>query len=137
MDANIEFSTIIAICGAIATIGGAWLTVRKINKDFKKDRELEAAKILQDAKEAISKLEHQWKAKSEILYNELDGKIDDVSKDVQNLRDNVDKDLQHLRETYNGEIRNLGQKIEDLRSEIRNQHSQMVGLLTKMIDARD
>lgn len=120
---EITWEAILAVAGAITVIGGSWLTIRKIQKDADASKKALSDEILKSAKEEL--------AKKEI---ELQAKLDKLNARVENLEESVDKDLQHLRETYNGEIRNLGQKIEDLRSELRNQHTQMVGLLTKMID---
>lgn len=122
---TISVGTLAAVAGAITAIGGAYLTVRKVQKDHKSERELEAAKVLQDAKEALV-----------LVETKLASEIDSLKLALENLQDNVDKDISHMRETYNGEIRFLGQKIEELRSEVRNQHGQLVGLLTKMIDKK-
>lgn len=120
---EVTWEAILAVAGAITVIGGSWLTVRKIQKDAQAQKKEQAAEILQAAKEEIALKEKDLQAR----LNALDTRMD-------TLESSVDKDLHHLRETYNGEIRNLGQKIEDLRSELRNQHTQMVSLLTKMID---
>lgn len=120
---EITWEAILAVAGAITVIGGSWLTIRKIQKDADASKKALSDEILKSAKEELLKKEL-----------ELQGKLDKLNARVENLEESVDKDLQHLRETYNGEIRNLGQKIEDLRSELRNQHTQMVSLLTKMID---
>ena len=111
---------------AVITIGGAWLTLRKIAKDQHKEREHQAAKIIQDAKEADA-----------LIKSKLEARIEKLSAEVKNLEFNVNKDMEHLRETYNSEIRNLGIKIEDLRSELRNQTSQIVNLLTQMVNDRN
>jgi len=75
-------------------------------------------------------------AKEEIALKEavIEGKLREANQRIDSLEESVNKDLAHIRETYNGEIRNLGQKIEDLRSELRNQHGSLVQLLTKLID---
>lgn len=123
---EINLGSLLAICSTIITLGTAYLTVRKIQADNTKEREREAARILQEAKEEDAK-----------NRKELEVQIDALSTALENLEISVNKDFDHIRETYNGEIRNLGQKIEDLRSELRNQHGQLVQLLTKMIDNRD
>ena len=41
--------------------------------------------------------------------------------------------MEHLKETYKSEISFLGQKIEELRSEVHVQHGQLVALLRMMI----
>lgn len=118
-----EISAILPTAGIIITLGTAYLTIRKIQRDTIKQKKEYAAEILQSAKEVIALKERT-----------LSNKITQAEDRIEALEKSVEKDLQHMRETYNGEIRNLGQKIEDLRSELRNQHSQMVALLTKMID---
>lgn len=119
---EISWEMIVSVCGAISVVGGAWLTIRKIQKDARDKEQVSKAEILQAAKEELA-------LKELALQNE----IHEVKTRVENLEKSVEKDLAHMRETYNGEIRNLGQKIEDLRSELRNQHGQLVQLLTKMI----
>jgi len=114
---------LLSLAGVVTAIGGAWLTVRKISKDAQAQKKEHAEDILKTAREELAAKELALNAR----LNAMDTRID-------SLESSVDKDLQHLRETYNGEIRNLGQKIEDLRSELRNQHTQMVSLLTKMIE---
>lgn len=120
---EVTMEAVLAVAGAISVIGGAWLTVRKVTKDSETQKKEQAEAILKTAREELAAKEMALQAR----LNALDTRI-------ETLESSVDKDLQHLRETYNGEIRNLGQKIEDLRSELRNQHTQMVSLLTKMID---
>lgn len=134
MDVNIQFQALIALAGAVVTFGTAWLTIRKINKEYQKDRLTESAKILQLAKEADERLKTAWESKRDIMVQEINSKINSLEDRLENLEQSVAKDFAHVRETYNGEIRNLGDKIEDLRSELRNQHGQLVQLLTKMID---
>lgn len=119
-----ELNAMLPTAGVIITLGTAWMTVRKIAKDAEKTKKEHAAEILQQAKEEIAAKER-----------ELQAKIEAAEFRIESLEKSVEKDLQHLRETYNGEIRNLATKIEDLRSELRNQHTQMVSLLTKMIDS--
>lgn len=121
-----DIQNIIGLSVAISTVGGAWLTLRKIAKDAAKSRKEQESAILQQAKE-----------EDQLIRLDLEAKIKAIRSDLHNLQSNVNKDLNHLKETYNGEIRNLGQKIEDLRSELKNQHGQLVGLLTEMIKKRN
>lgn len=118
-----EFNALLPTAGVIITLGTAWLTIRKIAKEAAKTKKEQAAEILQQAKEEIA-----------IKEREIHAQLKENENRIEALEKSVEKDLQHMRETYNGEIRNLGQKIEDLRSELRNQHTQMVSLLTKMIE---
>lgn len=121
----VSIGAILAVVGAFATLGGAWLTYKQIQKASKEEAEQNNAKILQEAKEEDSKIKV-----------ELESKIQALQAQLENLETNVNKDLEHFRETYKGEIRNLGQKIEDLRSELRDQHGNLVQLLTKLIEHR-
>lgn len=120
---EVTWEAILAVAGAFSVIGGAWITIRKIQKDAEESKKKHATEILESAKEEIL-----------LKEKDLQAQLVAIKVRIDSLESNVEKDLQHLRETYNGEIRNLGQKIEDLRSELRNQHTQMVSLLTKMID---
>ena len=117
----LDLSTMIPLGGLIA-LATLILTMQKISKNFKKDRDEHAAKILQAAKEEDS-----------LIKAKLEARIEKVGADLKNFELNVNKDINHLRETYNGEIKNLGNKIEDLRSELKNQHGQLVQLLSEMI----
>lgn len=120
---SITWETIVALAGAISIIGGAYVTINKIVDRQKKKKEEEAAAILAAAKAVLDTKEAM-----------LDAKIKAVDERVEALEKSVAKDLSHIRETYNGEIRNLGQKVEDLRNELRNQHGSLVKLLTKLIE---
>jgi hypothetical protein len=106
----------------ITVLCTAWLTVRKVAKDARNSRQEQANEILAVAREEDA-----------LLNAKLEARIDAVNRQLSNLEFNVNKDLTHLKETYSGEIKNLGQKIEDLRSELKNQHGQLVTLLTEMI----
>jgi peptidoglycan hydrolase CwlO-like protein len=123
---NVEFTDPSVLGGAVGllvTLGSAYLTVRKIARDAKKEKKEFKAEIVQSAKEEIA-----------LKEKDLEAKIKDVDNKVNALKESVEKDLAHMKDTFNSEIRNLGQKVEDLRDELRSQHTQMVALLTKMID---
>jgi glycerol-3-phosphate dehydrogenase len=117
-----DFHTVIPMASAVSVIGTAWLTIRKVAKDAARQKKEQSAEILHAAKEADAKLKVEFESQLEALKMEL-----------HNLEMNVEKDMDHLKETYNGEIRVLGEKIEELRSDLKNQHGQLVQLLTEMI----
>lgn len=48
--------------------------------------------------------------------------------------DFLQKELGYQKELYEGKISELAQKIDDLTKETRRHHTQLVDLLTKMID---
>lgn len=137
MDANIQLSSILVIAGAITTILTAWLKIRSLTKDFKKERDLERAKIIQEAKEVAAKVKADLMNQREIAHQELIFKYAGLETRLDNLEESVQKDLGYIRQKQEGEIRVLGDKIEDLRTELRTQHGQLITMLTKMIDARN
>lgn len=110
---------------ALSTLVGLYLSVAKIKAGFKKELEEETAKAIEYARDS---------AKNDIAL--LKTQIDGISKEINRLEDSFQKDVTHIRETYNNEIRNLGHKIEELREEVRGQHSQLVTLLTKLVSDR-
>ena len=117
-----DMQTLLPIAGSITVVGTAWLTIRKIAKDAAKSKKEQRAEFLQAAKEEDA-----------LLKAKLESRIEAIKAQLANLELNVNKDMAHLKETYNGEIKNLGQKIEELRSELKNQHGQLVTLLTEMV----
>jgi hypothetical protein len=119
MDISLEIS------GLIMAVAGAWALPWKISRDMRKDRELEAAKVLKSAQEEDAKLRLEFEAKIQIVQAELD-----------NVKHDVEKDFAHVKETYNGALANLGQKIEELREQLNLQHSQLLSFLTKLVEKR-
>lgn len=120
---EITWEAVLAVAGAVTVIGGSWLTIRKIQKDADASKKAHTDEILKMAKDEIALKEKDLQAR----LNAMDTRID-------SLESNIEKDLSHLKETYNGELKNLATKIEDLRSELKQQHVSVVNLLSKMID---
>lgn len=120
---TIDLTTIGSIAAAFTAIGGAWLTLRRINRYSDKQKKDQRESVLKEAKEYDLQLRMK-----------IDNKIHDLEIQLEVMRETHEKDLTHLRETYNGEIKFLGQKIESLREEVRLQHTQLVQLLSKMIE---
>lgn len=112
---TIPLSIIIAVSSLI-------LTWQKIAKNAKKTREEETAKILQKAKE-----------EDNLLKAKMEAKIEGLSKEVKNLELSVQKDISHLKESYSADLKNLGEKIETLRYELNQRHSDLIELLTKIV----
>lgn len=122
---SISISAIMGLAAAISAIGGAYLTIRKIAKDAERQKKHHAAEILQSAKEA-----------DKALKNSLEGRIHELEVGLKDLREDINKDIRHLKESYNVELKNLGEKIEALRDELRQQHAGILTLLNKMIDKK-
>jgi len=101
-------------------------TLQKIARQARKSHKEDSAAILQLAKDEDS-----------LLKAKLEARIERLDAQLQTLELSVTKDVSHLKETYSNEIKNLGKKIEDLRDEVRSTHSQLVQLLTKLIDTKD
>jgi uncharacterized protein YPO0396 len=116
MDTSVEIS------GLITAVAAAWALPWKISSNMRRDRETEAARVLTAAKEADAQLRKELHARIELMENKF-----------ESLKHEIDKDLEHIKETYNGALANLGEKIEDLRKELRNQHGQLVSLISEFI----
>lgn len=134
---ELHVGTIIAVCTGFGGLVACIYYIQSITKSFKHDKETFRAEILQNAKEAVLAAETKLLSDRQILLTTLESKIDAVESDLASHKREVTKDLSHIRETYNGEIRNLGEKIEGLRRELRDQHGQLVGLLSEMIKKSD
>ena len=123
---TVPLATVIAVSGLILTWQKIVKNIQKSKDERQKEQETREAKILQTAKEEDS-----------LLKAKLEARIEKIDAQVKNLEFNVNKDIGHLKETYSAEIKVLGEKIEALRDELRNQHSQMVTLLSKLIESDD
>ena len=111
-----------AASGAITLIGGAYMTIRKIARDSKGERKELVAEILQQAKEEDS-----------LIKAKLESRLEALRAELKNLEFNINKDVSYLRETQRVDMRNLADKLETLREELRGQHGQLVQLLTTMV----
>lgn len=119
-------SSLMAWAGSIVTIITGIAAVQKVLKNLEKSRSEHNALILQAAKEEISTI----RRKLEIRILSLEG-------DLDSLRDSVNKDLAHVKETHGNELENVGEKIQEIRQELRDQHSQILQLLTALIENRE
>jgi hypothetical protein len=133
-DSNINLSSIVAIAGALGVISGAYIKIRKIFADREKHQHLQRALILQEAKEADAQLKAGIEARREVLYQEITSRIKAVETRIDNVEEAVNKEISHIRDSYNSEIRFLGSKIEELKDEVRTSLSQVVILVSKLID---
>lgn len=97
--------------------------IRKIFRDIEKGKTMQSEATLKLAKDADA-----------VLKSKFEGKTHELETRIEAIKESTEKDIAHLKETYNNEIKYLGQKLDDLRNEVHSQHSQLVQLLTKMID---
>lgn len=129
----VSFGSLIALAAAFTAFGTAWLTYRKISKDHSKEQETREAKVLQLAKEHVSRVKQELQSKSELDKKDFENAVADAIKQLNAFKASVEKELDHIREKQAGEIRVLGDKIEDLRSELRAQHGKLIDMLTELI----
>lgn len=110
---------------ALGAIGSILLTFQKVKKEFNSDieRRIEAVKL---------GAEDDLKAEMRLMS----AKLEILQKDMASMEAGFQKDIAHIKDTYNSEIKNLGDKVEHLREEVRLQHTQILGLLTKMLSDR-
>ena len=116
---EIQYYGALGLALGIATLV---VTLQKVFKNFRKERDEYAAKVIQAAKEDDA-----------VIKAKLEAKIEALSVKINSLEASVNKDMAHLKETYTSEIKNLGDKIENLRDELRQNHSGLIDLLTKMV----
>lgn len=120
-----ENAIIVQVLIALGTIATGFITVQKAVINAKKEREEENSKTLNLALMEIQR-------HVETLELKIKASIDEN----ENLRESVNKEFGYVKATYNNEIKNLGEKIEGLREEVRGQHAQLVALLTTMVSER-
>lgn len=118
----IDSQTVEEVIGILTAIGSGWLFVRKLLKDRHKAKKEEADNILKQAK----------KEDQELRVN-MDNKIHMLDIKLATLEANVNKDMQYLKESYKTELKNLGERIENLRTELAAQHGSLLNLLTKVV----
>jgi uncharacterized coiled-coil protein SlyX len=93
------------VLAALFMISGGVATLYKMASSMRKEREEENKKVLSESKE----------------YTDSRCKV-------------LEQELKHQKDLHEGKIAELSEKIEQLREEMRRHHSQLVDLLTKMIE---
>jgi ABC-type transporter Mla subunit MlaD len=115
-------NSILPSLGLITGLATTWYSVQKVVREYRKNRKKEADRILDEAKEL-----------DRAVKDRLEAKIDLLEAELHSLQDSVAKDLNHIKETQASELRNLSDKIELLREEIRDQSSGILSLLTQLV----
>jgi hypothetical protein len=116
---------IVPVGSILFGIVSAWLTFLQLKKHYMEEIE---SKIEQSSLNSSKDL----KSEAELLKH----KIDSIESHMIKIEESVSKEIEYVKEAYKGEIKNLGEKIENLREEVRNQHTQLIGLLTKLIQEK-
>jgi hypothetical protein len=118
-------TTLEAAAGLITAIGGVYPAISHYKAKVKKNKELYRKEILDQAKTEMEKIEKDLKDKIKFLESEF-----------QAQKISIYKDFNFFKETHNSEIKALGEKIENLRADLSQQHANLVALLTKLVDSR-
>lgn len=93
------------VLAALFMISGGVATLYKMINSLREERDRENEKLLKEAKD----------------YTDVKCQT-------------LEQELAHQKDKHEGKIAELSDKIEQLREEMRRHHSQLVELLTKMID---
>lgn len=109
--------------GAITALSGIYAGFRHIRYSLKAKKDAEREAILKQANDEMKKIQYA-----------LESKINDIESKVESQKETIARDLAFMKETHISEIKVLGDKIEDLREQLNIQYSQLIGLLTKLID---
>lgn len=93
------------VLGALIVISGGIGTLYKMMNSLRKEREEENRKTLEQAK-----------AYTDSKYQVLETEV------------------AHQKDMHEGKVAELSQKIEELKEEMRRHHTQLMGLLQKMVE---
>jgi len=111
--------------GVVTAIGTIYPVFQHLRSKKLKNKENYRKEILDQAKIEMTKIEKS-----------LDDKIKNLEIEFQAQKLNVFKDFTYFKETHNSEMKALGEKIENLRTDLNTQHSNLVALLTKLVNNR-
>ena len=113
------------VASAIPAMGGLYASWRHIRFSIQAKKDRERKSILDEAREAMDKVETKFSDKITKLEIELE---------AQKL--NISRDLSHFKEMHTAEVRVLGEKIENLRENLTQQHQALLELLTKLVGSK-
>lgn len=102
---------------------GTWYGILKIFREIKKAKKTHAEDILARAEEKTKEIE-----------GKLISKINLLEIDVENLKASVKTDISNLKDNHAIELKNLSERIDNLREELRQQHTGILTLLTKLVE---
>ena len=120
IDPNVALEALAAI---VTAVGGLYGATRHVLARSKKKREEHRTEVLAMAKSELI-----------LVKQDLEGKIRKLELELTTQKISISKDFDHFTEIYNNEIKVLGEKIENLREDLSQQHQALVGLLTKLVD---
>jgi hypothetical protein len=122
IDPNIALEVVAA---AVTAIGGVYTVIKAWVKHAKVKKEAYKQDILLEARNEADK-----------FRAEVEVRIQKIEIEVETQKESIYKDIGYLKESHTVEIRNLTEKIENLREDLKAQHSSILSLLTKLIDTK-
>jgi hypothetical protein len=114
-------SAITSLVEMTSGIGGLWYLGLKIVREVRKAKKAEANRIIEECKELDL-----------VVKSKLEAKINMLESQMQNLKSSVEKDLTSLKDNHAIELKNLSERVEQLRSDLATHNSQIIALLMKM-----
>ena len=107
---------------AVPTIGAVYASITHLARRARLKREERKEEILNLAKAEISRVKQS-----------LESQIKELETELENQKVNVSKDFDNFRKAHNYEVSALGEKIEQLRDDLSQQHKALLDLLTKLV----
>jgi peptidoglycan hydrolase CwlO-like protein len=115
------------VLGAVVASVGSFLTVLftifKMRASFK-------AEVLKENKEVV---EHSRQLALRDIQN-MTKELEVLEQKVKALEAQFEREVEHIKDRHNTDLENLGQKISELKEEMRGQFSQLVSILTRLMD---
>lgn len=122
---NVQFDNV--MLGALVASIGSFLTVLfvifKMRAGFK-------AEVLKENREFIDHTKELALKDIERLSKEMET----LDNKVKALEAQLMREVEHIKDRHNTDLENLGQKILELKEEMRHQFSQLVSILTKLME---
>jgi chromosome segregation ATPase len=118
-----DWQLIGTIAAAVSAIGGFIVGAAKMREGFKAD-------VLEETTKAIELAKESGRHDMDMLRQD----VEQLGKEIAGLDRSFQKEIVFIKDTYNGEIRNLSQKIDELREEIKSSNASLIELLGKLLD---
>ena len=109
--------------GVITAVGGIYTAIKSWIKHSQAKKEVYKQDILK-----------QVRGETDKIKEEFEDKLQKIEIELENQKQNIYKDIGYLKESHSIEIRNLTEKIEELREDLKIQHVGILNLLTKLVD---
>lgn len=118
-----NYESLLAPLGVITTFLTTWYTGQKVLREYRKFKKSASDKILEEAKQF-----------SNSVKDKLENRINILETELHNFQSSVVKDFINMKDNHMIELKNLGDKIEALREDLKSQTVGILALLTKLVD---